>query len=208
MTTDGHLEEAPHGSAQGLLDFLTWTGDKHEIVESTASALRTGCQKVLSVEDDLLHLDLRSADIDNIVERFRVSSRVKMKPRTVDQYEQRFRQSVDMYQRYLNGDPDWKPSARARTNTSSGKAGAKRAASVKQSHANAKSTTVPKPANGDQESRVSDLIAYPFPLRLGLTAQVHLPADLTSREARRLAAFIAALSVDDAQDSPPGDALP
>ncbi|MEZ5119613.1 MAG: hypothetical protein R2686_06890 [Candidatus Nanopelagicales bacterium] len=206
MTTDGQLEGAPHGSAQGLLDFLTWTGDKHEIVESTASALRTGCQKVLSVEDDLLLLDLRSADIDNIVERFRVSSRVKMKPRTVDQYEQRFRQSVDMYQRYLNGDPDWKPSSRARNNPSSGKPGAKRAVTVKQSQAEAR-TTAPRPRNGDRDLGISDLIAYPFPLRPGLTAQVHLPADVTSREAKRLAAFIAALSVDDAQDSPSGDAL-
>lgn len=206
MTKNGDTEEAPEGSAQGLLDFLTWTGEKHEIVESTASALRTGCQKVLSVEDDLRTLDLRSADIDSIVERFRVSSRMKMKPRTVDQYEQRFRQSVDMYRRYLNGDPDWKPSARTRKGAPSSKSVAQRAPAAKQSQAGAK-PAAPKPPDGQHAEGIRDLIAYPFPLRPGLTAQVHLPADLTSREAKRLASFIAALSLDDVQESPSGDAL-
>ena len=152
MTKNGDTEEAPEGSAQGLLDFLTWTGEKHEIVESTASALRTGCQKVLSVEDDLRTLDLRSADIDSIVERFRVSSRMKMKPRTVDQYEQRFRQSVDMYRRYLNGDPDWKPSARTRKSAPSSKSVAQRAPAAKQSQAGAK-PAAPKPPDGQHAQK-------------------------------------------------------
>jgi len=204
VTTENGTDKAPQGSAQGLLEFLTWAAEKHEIVDTTASALRTGCQKVLSVEDDLLGLDLRTADIDKIVERFRVSSRMKMKDRTVDQYEQRFRQSVDMYTRYLNGDPDWKPSARARSNSSTNKSNGKRTTTAKPSGADSKPSN--RVIDGDvRVVDVSGLISYPFPLRPGLTVRLLLPADLTAREASRLSAFIAALSVDDPQGSPFGE---
>jgi len=39
-------------------------------------------------------------------------------------------------------------------------------------------------------------ITYPFPLRPGVLASVDLPADLTTREADRLVAFIKSLAMD------------
>jgi hypothetical protein len=42
----------------------------------------------------------------------------------------------------------------------------------------------------------SGLIEYPFPLREGQTAWLFLPRDLTASEGKRLAEFIATLSVN------------
>lgn len=41
------------------------------------------------------------------------------------------------------------------------------------------------------------VITYPFPLRDGVLASIQLPADLTRKESKRLAAFIESLAVDD-----------
>lgn len=41
----------------------------------------------------------------------------------------------------------------------------------------------------------SDMIAYPFPLRDGMLVALHLPPDLTKKEAMRMAAFIDSLAV-------------
>ena len=41
----------------------------------------------------------------------------------------------------------------------------------------------------------NDMIAYPFPLRDGMLVALHLPPDLTKKEAMRMAAFIDSLAV-------------
>ena len=119
--TGEESEPMIEGSGAGLIAFLNWAIDKNELVETTASALRTGCIKVLSVEDDWQSLDLRTANLDDIIRRFKTKHRMDMKDRTVEQYEQRFRQSVDMYLKRLNGEP-WQPAQRQRK-TSSPQAG-------------------------------------------------------------------------------------
>jgi hypothetical protein len=48
-------------------------------------------------------------------------------------------------------------------------------------------------------------VSYPFPLRPGMLAQISLPADLTKAEAKRLAAFVESLAMDEPQ---PQRALP
>ena len=44
--------------------------------------------------------------------------------------------------------------------------------------------------------RTSKTLTYPFPLRAGVIVRISLPADLTTREARRLARFLETLTVD------------
>ena len=39
-------------TGQGLIDFLDWALEKNELVPSAASALRTGCLRVLSSTED------------------------------------------------------------------------------------------------------------------------------------------------------------
>ena len=48
------------------------------------------------------------------------------------------------------------------------------------------------------ETSVRPLVDYPFPLRRGVRAHLHLPEDLSTDEARRLGAFVATLAVEDA----------
>lgn len=186
------------GTAAGMIAWLGWVIDKNEMVDSTASALRTGCQKVLAVEDDWGLVDVRTMDVDAIVNRFRNKHRGDMKTSTLDAYEQRLRQSVDMYVKWLNDDPTWKPAQRRRT--------PKAAPSNGGSHT---VSTAPKKAlPPHQEPPKVDLppqpgmITYPFPIRPGMQGRIMLPEDLTMREAKRIAAFVSTLAFEDEPDPP------
>ncbi len=189
---EGTSTSATAGTGGGLVEFLNWTIDKNELVDATASALRTGCVKVLSVEQGWESLDLRNADLDSIVSRFKNKHRLDMKDRTRDQYEQRLRQSVEMYMKWLADDPTWKPAQRRRPTQGNG-SGAKPPQIPVQTHTSGATAQAPA---GPVQSQAG-MIAYPFPIRPGLRGMIELPEDLTAREAQRIAAFVATLAVGD-----------
>jgi hypothetical protein len=190
------------GNGEGFLAFFDYLINRKEMVEATASALRTGCKKVLAVEDDLANLDLRSADVDDIVRRFKNHSRGSMKDRSVEQYEQRFRQSVEMYRKWLNQDPDWLGTRRSKAPSASNGAPRKatRAVAAPQALADARETSAPEapPAPG--------MITYPLPLRPGMQARLVLPEDLSRNEAKRITNFVSALAFDEQLAITTGDA--
>jgi hypothetical protein len=183
---------AKDGTGAGLIEFLNWTITHHELVETTASALRTGCQKVLSVEDDPDGVDLRSADLDSIIGRFKTKHRMDMKDRTREQYEQRFRQSVEMYIKWLDNDPTWKPAQRKRPVGGNG-------TTPKTAKDTTQSESPSAPPRVEQHQ--PGMITYPFPIRPGLQGKISLPEDLTMREAKRIAAFVSTLALEEDEPS-------
>lgn len=197
---EGTTSTVTDGSGGGLIAFLGWTIDKNELVDATASALRTGCMKVLSVENGWEDLDLRTADLDGILSRFKIKHRMDMKDRTREQYEQRFRQSVEMYVKWLDDDPTWKPAQRKRATSTNGGGNGNKPSPAPASVPSAAPVEIPTKQAPPQPG----MITYPFPIRPGLRGSIQLPEDLTTREASRIAAFIATLAVEDeAETAPP-----
>ena len=101
------LETLQSGTGSGLLEFTNYLADKNYMLKATASALRTGVKKVLEVEDERDSLDMRDADQEDMVLRFRNRSRGRLAEKSLLVYEQRFRQATEMYLRWLRNDPDW-----------------------------------------------------------------------------------------------------
>lgn len=200
MVEGAQNAEHRQGTGGALIDFLNWTIKKNEMVESTAVALRTGCQKVLSTESDPDAVDLRTTDIDALVNRFRNRHRLDIKDRTLDQYEQRFRQSVDMYFKWLEGDQTWKPSQRKRQSP-----GAPSKFSSSRGNGTPLSIASVEATQDVASQRGTRMITYPFPIRAGIQGSITLPEDTSLREAERIAAFVAALAVDSNSDSSQGD---
>lgn len=193
ITSTEDVRDPVSGTAQGLIDFLAWASDNHYVNTSSASALRTGVKKVLEVEPDLDAIDIRHADIDDILLRFHNRARGKMKDRSVDVYESRFRSSIDMYIKWLDKDKDWIPaSSRARKATTSGGA-------VKRQVPLIDTTTAVAVDEHSTSSAPSGpgVITYPFPIRAGLQGRITLPENLTPREADRISAFIKTLAMED-----------
>lgn len=180
------------GTGAGMIEWLGWTIQKNEMVDATASALRTACQKVLAVEDGWTSMDMKTLDIESTASRFRIKHRGDMKDQTLNTYEQRFRQTVDMYGKWLAGDQTWKPTQRKRT--------------VRQTLPNGSTFTTPTPATPTVTEPAPPkvdlppqpgMITYPFPIRPGMQGQITLPEDLSVKESKRIAAFISALAFED-----------
>jgi hypothetical protein len=195
------------GTGAGLYAFLDYLIKRNEMVEATVAAIRTGCNKIAAVEDNFAELDLRTADVDDIVRRFRIKYRGQIKDRSISVYEQRFRHAVDMYRKWLDDDPDWRPaSSRRRPASADGssptqngrKAGGP--AKVRESK-----PSTPEP-DGQPDRRIGtqvpEMITYPFPIRTGLQGRITLPENLSRREAERIAAFVAALVSEDGEEHP------
>jgi hypothetical protein len=52
------------------------------------------------------------------------------------------------------------------------------------------------------------MIKYPFPIRPGLQGTITLPEDLSMREAKRIAAFVSTLAIEDEPAAEQMRALP
>ena len=115
------------GTAQGLNEFLGYVIEQNYMNSSTASALRTATSKVLEAEPEPDALDIRHADLDDILHRFHFRNNGKMQDKSVKVYESRFNTSIIMYRKWLDNDKDWLPaSARARRSSNNGTSTSKR----------------------------------------------------------------------------------
>ena len=176
------------GTAQGLIDFLSWVIDNNYMNAATGGALRTGVRKVLEAESDLDAIEIRHADIDDILHRFRNRVRGTMKDRSVEVYESRFRSSIEMYIKWLDKDKDWMPT---QTRTRKPSSTTKRQATEPQA------TTEHVDEHDQLAPSGPGVITYPFPIRAGLQGRITLPENLTRREADRISAFIKTLAMED-----------
>jgi hypothetical protein len=133
--------------------------------------------------------DVRSFDIDEYLTRFENMSIGKYSAESLRAYRGRFRKAVDAYRAYL-ADPNWRPPPPRRTTRpsaegSSAKRSATKRPAVKQPD--------PTPAAAPTAPASDSLIAYPFPLKSGQMARLHLPTQLDGEDAERLTHFIRAL---------------
>lgn len=181
------------GTAQGLIDFLSWVIDNNYVNAATGGGLRTGVRKVLEAEPDLDAIEIRHADVDDILHRFHNRVRGTMKDRSVEVYESRFRGSIEMYIKWLDKDKDWVPAqSRTRKSTTSG------GAVKRQVPATETPTALPVDEHtGSSGPSTPGVITYPFPIRVGLQGRITLPENLTRREADRISAFIKTLAMED-----------
>lgn len=185
------------GTGAGMIAFLNAKIRQHELVDTTGSALRTGCQKVLDTESDPELFDVQHGDVDDLILRFRNKHRGNMKDATLTAYEKRFRQTVDMYRKWLNNE-DWRSAIKPRTTRSTGRtrSDARKADTPTPPVAPARREEAGSEESGE-EGQNSGMLTYPFPIRAGLQGKITLPEDLTRREAQRIAAFIATLAFDE-----------
>jgi hypothetical protein len=176
------------GTAAGLLAFMDFMINKGYASSSSVSPWKSAAKQVFStVEgDDYESLDVRGLDVEEYLGRFENRSIGKYKADSLAAYRSRFRRAVESYQSYL-ADPNWKPNLRATPRRSNGE-GAKARTGRPASRPSPAPNPTP-PSGGGSPS----LITYPFPLKSGQMAQLHLPTTLDREDAERLTQFVRAL---------------
>ncbi|MDQ3579527.1 MAG: hypothetical protein M3443_18415 [Actinomycetota bacterium] len=166
------------GTAAGLYMFLDLAAKRGDVTKATAVALRTGSKKVLDIDGDQ-QLDLRALDQEDLLSRFHRLSKADLNDQSRATYEGRFRRAVEMYLKYLDDDPTWKPVvSKARASTPK---------------LSANGTTVPDNTGAIIPPRPG-MTDFPVPLRPGVVAKLHLPDDLGPKEARKIIAIVTALA--------------
>jgi hypothetical protein len=186
-----------------MIAFFNWAIKQHELVENTAVALRTGAKRVLETDEAFFAADMRTLEIEDAIRRYRIKSKGSpdFKEASVEEYARRFKQSVEMYVKWLNDDPTWRPPARK---AASAKAPAKNGGSAKAAQPTATvPVVVPSQTSALDGAAVEhmppsvEMVKYPFLVRPGLRVHVELPADLTAKEAERVAKFVASLAFEE-----------
>lgn len=177
------------GNVRGLLAFLDFIAEKGYVKPATITPWKSAARQIFEkVEGEGYEdADARSFDIDEYLTRFENRSMGMYSADSLRAYRSRFRRAVEAYRSYL-ADPNWRPAMGRTARSLQGENGPRgRAAPRLQAK---HSTSPPSPPS---VAPSPTMIAYPFPLKSGQMAQLHLPTDLESEDAERLIHFIRAL---------------
>lgn len=190
------------GTAQGLVAFLEWAGEKGELKANTASSYRTAVQKVMEIDGEAwTSTELKGLDVEHQLERFAQLRARLYNPDSLRTYGNRFRAAVNHYLKFIEDPANFRGSAPRATRSKSSESDSARKPRVEP-----RKKTAPRNAR-EQELPVVDSkgsVNYPFPLRPGVMVTLTLPRDLRRSEAKRIAAFVDSLAIDTVPELLPG----
>lgn len=199
--TDINVTEDVRNTGAGVIQFLDFVINKGYVKNATGNAMKTAVREVLSTTEgeEWERIDVRQLDVEDVSSRFATKKSHHFSTASLNTYIGRFKKAVGMYLEHAKDPANWKPDIKPRTTKASA----------------ARSATNVSEQTPDQQTSVNhqtpivnrvDMIPYPFPLRDGVRATLTLPVDLTPREAKRIAAFIETVAIDEVPALPPGSA--
>lgn len=176
-------------SKAALLQFLEFSARKGQINTNTAGGLKAAAARLLEdVSDDQ---DVRNIDIEGAALKYNNRHPGELSTESLRVYTQRLQRLISDFTQYLTDPLKYKPRSRGLSKSNGAKQKAKSELKVNQPVGIEPSTRVePAPAVA-----ISTL-ALPYPLRENFMAQVVVPRNISSDEARRLCAFIMTLPAD------------
>ncbi len=177
------MSEIESGTGVGLYEFLDWVADNGDVHPVTANAFKVASRKILSLGGDPDAVDVRTIDVEYLLDRFEARFKDDYKPSSMSSYKTRVRQAIALYLAWLDGNPDWVRIVRTR--------GASRLDELRS--VKTESTGVPSVASVST-SVSPKLVKHSLPLRPDLMIQIELPVELTTADAERVAAFVRSLA--------------
>ncbi|HMJ36172.1 MAG TPA: hypothetical protein VK501_19890 [Baekduia sp.] len=186
------------GTATGLMAFMDFMIAKGYGTAGSINPWKSAAKNVFTVVegDEFGELDVRTFDVDEYLGRFENRAMGKYTADSLAAYRSRFRKAIDAYRSYL-ADPNWRPAVKASARRPVTENGSK-----SKVPRGSEAASDPSPAPLPPASPA--LIAYPFPLKSGQLAQLHLPTQLDRDDADRLTNFIRALVFDQPRQLPSG----
>jgi len=174
-----------------FLSFLDFLSEKGLLAKATAQSRKASANKVFAILDADETQDVTTIDLDELMYRFSNLEGQNYKPQSLQVYKSRIRSALDDFANYKENPLAFKPALQSRAR------GVKKSSSVvsepsKAGSGKAVSIDERSPSPEPIQTRLSDDI-LPIPLRQGLTVKIaHLPFDLTSAEAKKIANIILA----------------
>lgn len=181
---------------EALLRFLDYLKDKGMMKSATAQTRKTTVGKILGVFPPEELTDVTVLDVDDVMLRFHNLEGQNYTTGSLNTYKSRLKATLDDFTAYLENPLGFRPAVQSRASRSKPVQAAKlnEAPKPKAQHSNA--TAAPTATSIQVSAPVSSNI-IPIPIRPNLTVRIHgIPFDLTSAEAKKLAAVIQALAVE------------
>lgn len=177
-------------SKNALMKFLDTVVAKGLMNANTAGGLKAACSRIL---DDLADTDdVRGVDVNTAVVRYNNRNPGALSPNSLAEYQRRVSRAISDFVSWVENPASFKPRARG----ASGKNGRKAENTVGQRATATHSDMPVHTVHVASSAPTSTGLPLSYPLRSDFLAQVVIPRDLTSEEARRLGAFLLTLAAD------------
>lgn len=176
-------------SKNALLKFLNTVVAKGLVNANTAGGLKAACARIL---DDLSDTDdVRRVDVNTAVVRYNNRNPGALSPNSLAEYQRRVSRAISDFVSWVENPAGFKPRARGTTAKNG-----RKTESAPGGHADASRQDTPTQAIHSAHSASTTGLPLSYPLRPDFLAQVVIPRDLTTEEARRLGAFLLTLAAD------------
>ncbi len=171
-----------------LIAFLNWAGEKGMMKKSSARALKSACNAVLSVLDESEAQDVLAIDTQAVVRRYENIHSLEIRPGTMRAYKQRVVYALEEFTRYDQDKAGWKPSGSQISNSSTQRASKSKTQSRTQHEGT--HTVERSPMHNNDASQIT----HHFPLRRDSVVTISgIPFDVKRGEMSRLNAFLSNL---------------
>lgn len=188
------------GKAKNVIEYLDTILDKGKATPGAISPLKISFTKVLQIVEgeNWEETDIRTIDIQDYMNRFANLTMGRYSPESLTVYKSRVNKVLIWYKQFLDN-PGWTPEIRRRSPKNKTKA----YISTSNTSIKSRRDTTPMPLvdkihqqpidSMDTDNRVS----YPYPLLNGELIYLSLPRKLTKQDAKRIAAFVEGVAIDE-----------
>ena len=186
----------PDYSKEAFLKFLNYVSERGLIKSQTVRGWRSAALKLMTDLSEAEEKDIRTVDLELAVHRTANRDSVSVSPESLNTYRNRVAIAIREFTNWRLDPAAYKPRGLNGKTRIKAPNGAKPANEqvLPQEPLN---SGIPKiPEKRESEVTVSSGLTLSFPLRSDFLAQVVIPRDLTTLEARRLGAFLLTISVD------------
>jgi hypothetical protein len=177
-------------SKDAFLKFLDYLSDKDLIKFETVRGWRSAASKLMEDLSEAEEADVRNIDLDLAVHRTANRDSGSVSPQSLKTYQQRVAIALKEFVKWRDDPSGYKP--RGLNGQSRNKTNGERVTRPDR----AKTTSPVASGKPEKEVTPSGGLTLSYPLRSDFLAQVVIPRDLTSVEAKRLGAFLLTIAND------------
>ena len=184
-------------TADGMQQFLGYLHTKGLMNANTVASLKTACDKIFSALDADERNNISSLDANQAVQRFMNKNQGALAPNSAAVYKSRVQKSLRLLSEFNSNPTGFKVQDAKKSN---GEGFEKKPNAIKRTGKtdlkSTKTETHPISTPSQTSTAVSNSVSLTFPLRADFMAQFILPKDMTTKEARKLAAYFEVLAID------------
>lgn len=187
------------GRAKNVLGYLDNLIEKGKATSGAITPLKTAFSQVVRVVDgeNWEETDVKSIDVEDYMARFANLTMGKYSSDSLTVYKSRVNKVVSWYLQFLDK-PGWTPDVKKRNRTSKSKVSEQqKTMPVQVPTVSSQTPTQPeRPQSMPEIANAPGRVLYPYPLTDGQLIHISLPVRLSKDDARRIAAFIESIAID------------